>query len=87
MLVARIILLLMLLLTSSLHWATGYSTPTECCFSYAQKPIRHMQGYYETPGECAMPAVVIVAASGAEVCADPKQPWVKRAMKKLKKRK
>uniref|UniRef100_A0A663EIP4 Chemokine interleukin-8-like domain-containing protein n=1 Tax=Aquila chrysaetos chrysaetos TaxID=223781 RepID=A0A663EIP4_AQUCH len=65
----------------------SYNMPTECCFKHAQKPIRHIQNFYETPSDCSLPAVVIVAASGAEVCADPKKPWVKRAMKKLRRKK
>ncbi|XP_072728247.1 C-C motif chemokine 3-like [Ciconia boyciana] len=87
MLTARTGLLLVLLLTFFLHRATAHFTPTECCFKYAQKPIRHMQSFYETPSGCSLPAVVIVAATGAEVCADPKKPWVKRAMKTLRRKK
>ncbi|KAM6065130.1 C-C motif chemokine 17 [Theristicus caerulescens] len=87
MLVARTVLLFMLLLTFSLHRAAAKFTPTECCFEYAQKPIRHMKGFYETPSDCSLPAVVIVAATGAEVCADPEQSWVKKAMKKLQRKK
>ncbi|XP_009468726.1 PREDICTED: C-C motif chemokine 17 [Nipponia nippon] len=87
MLIARTVLLLVLLLTFSLHRAAAKFTPTECCFKYAQKPIRHMQSFYETPTDCSLPAVVIVAATGAEVCADPKKPWVKKAMKKLQRKK
>ncbi|NXQ96722.1 CCL4 protein, partial [Sagittarius serpentarius] len=66
---------------------TAHFTPTECCFDYAQKHVRHMQSIYETPNDCSLPAVVIVAATGAKVCADPKKPWVKRAMKKLQRKK
>ncbi|NXI37377.1 CCL4 protein, partial [Galbula dea] len=63
--------------------STAHSKPIECCYEHAQKPIRQMQSFYETPSECLLPAVVIVAASGDEICADPKKPWVKRAMKRL----
>ncbi|NXS96939.1 CCL4 protein, partial [Jacana jacana] len=66
---------------------TAYLTPTECCFKYMQKPIRHMQSFYKTSHNCSLPAVVIVAASGEELCADPKKPWVKRAIKKLQRKK
>ncbi|NWI66890.1 CCL3 protein, partial [Todus mexicanus] len=69
----------------SLLFAAHFTT-IECCFKYAQKPIRHMQSFYETPSDCSLPAVVIVAATGAEVCADPKKPWVKKAMKKLRRK-
>ncbi|XP_049661876.1 C-C motif chemokine 13-like [Accipiter gentilis] len=87
MLAARTVLLLVLLLTFSLHCAAAYNAPTECCFKHAQKLIRHIESFYETPSDCPLPAVVIVAASGAKVCADPKKPWVKRAMKKLRRKK
>ncbi|XP_009892761.1 PREDICTED: C-C motif chemokine 17 [Charadrius vociferus] len=87
MLAARTVLLLTMLLTFSLHCAAAHFTPTECCFKYAQKPIRYMQSFYETSSDCSLPAVVIVAASGDEVCTDPKKPWVKRAMKKLQRKK
>ncbi|XP_010174230.1 C-C motif chemokine 3-like [Antrostomus carolinensis] len=86
MLTARTVLLLMMLLTFSLHRAAAHHTPIECCFGYAQKPIRHMQSFYETPRECSLPAVVIVSATGHEICADPKKPWVKKAMRKLRKK-
>uniref|UniRef100_A0A8B9MN44 Chemokine interleukin-8-like domain-containing protein n=1 Tax=Accipiter nisus TaxID=211598 RepID=A0A8B9MN44_9AVES len=66
---------------------TAYNTPTECCFKHAQKVIRHIENFYETPSDCSLPAVVIVAASGDKVCADPKKPWVKRALKKLRRKK
>ncbi|NXG01017.1 CCL5 protein, partial [Sakesphorus luctuosus] len=65
---------------------TAHVTPIECCFDYAQKPMRHMQSYYMTPSDCPMPAVVIVTANG-DICADPKKPWVKKAIKKLQKKK
>ncbi|NXQ80899.1 CCL3 protein, partial [Nyctibius grandis] len=87
MLAARTVLLLTMLLTFSLHHTTAHFTPTECCFKLAQKPVRHVQSFYETPSDCSLTAVVIVAASGDEVCADPKKPWVKKVMKKLRRKK
>ncbi|NXL64742.1 CCL3 protein, partial [Chordeiles acutipennis] len=87
MLTARPVLLLVMLLTFSLHHAAAHHTPIECCFGYAQKPIRHMQRFYQTPSDCSLPAVVIVSATGQEICADPKKPWVKKAMKKLREKK
>ncbi|NXY92212.1 CCL13 protein, partial [Alcedo cyanopectus] len=62
-------------------------TPIECCFRHAQKPIRNMQSFYETSSDCSLPAVVIVAANGEEICADPKKNWVKNAMKRLPRKK
>ncbi|NXI59539.1 CCL17 protein, partial [Chloroceryle aenea] len=87
MLTARTVPLLLLLLTLSLHYTTAHFTPIECCFKYARKPIQHMQSFYETPRDCSLPAVVIVAATGAEICADPKKRWVKNAMKRLPRKK
>ncbi|NXH28091.1 CCL17 protein, partial [Myiagra hebetior] len=83
MLPARTVLLLTLLLTFSLHHTTAHFTPVECCFEYAQKPIRHPQSFYETSKDCPKPAVVFLAASGDEICADPEKQWVKKAIKRL----
>uniref|UniRef100_A0A8C3CRS3 Chemokine interleukin-8-like domain-containing protein n=1 Tax=Cairina moschata TaxID=8855 RepID=A0A8C3CRS3_CAIMO len=68
---------------------TALSTPTECCFHYAQKPIRfaNILSFYETPKDCALPAVVIVTAAGFKVCNDPQKPWVKKAINKLRRKK
>ncbi|NWI50108.1 CCL5 protein, partial [Calyptomena viridis] len=65
----------------------AHCSPVECCFEYAQKPVRHVQSYYRTPSDCSLPAVVIVAASSAKICADPKKPWVKKAIKTLEEKK
>ncbi|XP_057232312.1 C-C motif chemokine 17-like [Malurus melanocephalus] len=83
MLPARTVLLLTLLLSFSLHHASAHFAPVECCFEYAQKPIRHPQSFYRTSKDCPKPAVVIVAASGDEICADPKKSWVKKMVKRL----
>ncbi|NXG38867.1 CCL4 protein, partial [Dromaius novaehollandiae] len=64
-------------------------TPTECCFGHAHKPIRltNLQSFYETPNDCSLPAIVFVTVSGAQVCADQGKPWVKKAIKKLGRKK
>ncbi|NXF68506.1 CCL17 protein, partial [Ciccaba nigrolineata] len=87
MLAARTVLLLVLLLTFSLHHATAHFSPSECCYEHVQKPIRNIKSFYHTPRDCSTPAVVIVTASGAKICADPQQPWVKRVMKRIQKKK
>ncbi|XP_032841220.2 C-C motif chemokine 3-like [Tyto alba] len=87
MLAARTVPLLVLLLIFSLHHATAYFSPTECCYSQAQKPVRQVQNFYKTPSDCSLPAVVIVTATGDKVCADPKKAWVKKIMKNLGKKK
>ncbi|XP_030367744.1 C-C motif chemokine 22 [Strigops habroptila] len=87
MFAARTVLLLTLLLTFSLHHITAHIRPTECCTSYAQRTVRHVKSFYKTPQGCSLPAVVILAATGDEVCADPKKPWVKRAIQNLQNKK
>ncbi|NXY44934.1 CCL14 protein, partial [Ceuthmochares aereus] len=66
---------------------TAYSKPIECCFKYAEKPIRSVQSFYETARECSSPAIVLVTPNGAKICANPKSSWVKKAIKKLQKKK
>ncbi|PKK19407.1 C-C motif chemokine 3 [Columba livia] len=87
MLAARTVLLLTMLLTFSLHRAAAYDSPTECCYNHAEKPIRHIEYFYETPNTCSLPAVVIVTLKGDKVCADPKKRWVMRAMKRFQRKK
>ncbi|XP_068059145.1 C-C motif chemokine 3-like [Anomalospiza imberbis] len=87
MLPARTVLLLTLLLTFSLHHTTAHFAPVECCFKYAQKRIRHPRSFYETSKDCPNPAVVIVAANGDQICADPEKDWVNKTIKRLQKQK
>ncbi|NXW56401.1 CCL4 protein, partial [Eurystomus gularis] len=63
--------------------------PTECCFSYVQKPLglNRLTGFYRTPKECFSTAVVFETKNGAKVCANPEMPWVERAVERLQKRK
>ncbi|XP_010159948.1 PREDICTED: C-C motif chemokine 5-like [Eurypyga helias] len=87
MLAARTVLLLALLLAFALRHATAHFTPIECCSKHAQKPVRHVQSFYETPRDCAFPAVVLVAGTGDKICANPKKSWVKKVIKKLQREK
>ncbi|NXS14402.1 CCL5 protein, partial [Neodrepanis coruscans] len=66
---------------------TAHVTPIECCYGYAQKPVRHVKSAYTTPSDCPVPAVVIVTITGDEICADPKKLWVKKAIKTLERKK
>ncbi|NWV89423.1 CCL3 protein, partial [Machaerirhynchus nigripectus] len=72
--------------TTSLLPSTAHFTPVECCFEYAQKPIRYPQSFYETSKDCPKPAVVFLAASGDQICADPKKKWVKKAIERLQRK-
>nr|XP_009931927.1 PREDICTED: C-C motif chemokine 5-like [Opisthocomus hoazin] len=89
MLGARMVLVLLLLLTTSPHCDAVPHTLSECCFHYAKSPLRlaNLKSCYRTPKECFSQAVVIVAASGNKVCADPEKPWVKKAMEKVSRKK
>ncbi|XP_061301373.1 C-C motif chemokine 22 [Pezoporus flaviventris] len=87
MFAARTVLLLTLLLTFSLHHITAHTLPRECCDRYARKTVQHVKSFYKTPQGCHLSAVVLVAASGDKVCANPKKPWVKRAIEKLQRKK
>ncbi|NWW85055.1 CCL3 protein, partial [Rhynochetos jubatus] len=70
----------------SLPFAAHF-TPIECCSKYAQKLVRQVESFYETPRDCALPAVVIVAGTGDHICVNPKAAWVKKAIKKLQRKK
>ncbi|XP_009641651.1 C-C motif chemokine 17 [Egretta garzetta] len=88
MLVARTVaLLLTLFLALAPHRAAAHFTPTECCFNYAQKALRHTQSFYETPSDCSLRAVVLVTSTGNKICADPERAWVKKALKNLRRKK
>ncbi|NXP69128.1 CL3L1 protein, partial [Chloropsis cyanopogon] len=78
---------LVMQLTKSPLPSTAHFAPVECCFEFAQKRIRHPQSFYETSKDCPKPAVVIVAANGDQICADPKKDWVKKTVKRLQKKK
>ncbi|XP_069724605.1 C-C motif chemokine 17 [Phaenicophaeus curvirostris] len=86
MLAARTVPLLVLLLSYSLHQAAAHFTPTECCFEYAQKPIRSVQSYYATSKDCSLPAIVMVTPTDVKICTNPKNSWVKKAIKKFQKK-
>ncbi|XP_064314199.1 C-C motif chemokine 5-like [Phalacrocorax carbo] len=87
MLTARTVLLLVLLLTFSLHHTAAHSSPTECCYKHAQRRIQHIQSFYETPKDCSLPAVVFVTLRGVKICTNPKKPWVKQAIERLQRKK
>ncbi|NWX91525.1 CCL3 protein, partial [Nothoprocta ornata] len=64
-------------------------TPTECCLRHAQRPVRliNLWSFYETPGECSLPATVFVTLHGDKICADPERRWVKKAKNMLGRKK
>ncbi|NWX32900.1 CCL14 protein, partial [Notiomystis cincta] len=64
-------------------------SPCECCFDHVQGPLRleNLVGFYPTPRECFSPAIVFKTKKGTKVCANPKEKWVKRAVRELLERK
>ncbi|XP_077166194.1 C-C motif chemokine 17-like [Paroedura picta] len=66
------------------------SRSKECCYGYKKgKPLllRQIVTYYKTPSDCSLDAVVFVMKTRRTVCADPRDPWVKRSIDILKNRK
>ncbi|KFU94564.1 C-C motif chemokine 5, partial [Chaetura pelagica] len=63
-------------------------SPMKCCLSYINSPLRlaNLKGFYRTPMECPLPAVVFETGKGMEVCANPKKTWVKEAVEELQKK-
>ncbi|XP_061863697.1 C-C motif chemokine 17-like [Colius striatus] len=83
MVTARMLLLLLLLLSSSLHLTLAHIPSSECCYSYSKKAVRGIQSYFQTPRECFLPALVVTNARGVMFCVNPKDQWVKKALKEL----
>ncbi|XP_027627638.1 C-C motif chemokine 22 [Tupaia chinensis] len=57
-----------------------------CCQNYARHalPSRAVKHFYWTSPSCRRPGVVLLTLRDWEICADPRQAWVKRIMKKLR---
>lgn len=58
-----------------------------CCQSYARRPLPHsaLKDFYWTSLNCRRPGVVLLTIRDLEICADPRQAWVKRILRKLNK--
>ncbi|NXO64741.1 CCL4 protein, partial [Phainopepla nitens] len=50
-----------------------------CCFTYQQHklPWKLIQRHYITSSSCPQPAIVFVTKEGRQVCANPKNTWVR----------
>ncbi|XP_036125215.1 eotaxin-like [Molossus molossus] len=60
--------------------------PTVCCFDVASKkmPTQRLQSYERiTDSRCPLKAVLFKTKQAKEICADPKDKWVRDAMKYL----
>uniref|UniRef100_A0A8C4L632 C-C motif chemokine 22 n=1 Tax=Equus asinus TaxID=9793 RepID=A0A8C4L632_EQUAS len=58
-----------------------------CCRDHIRHPVpgRMVKYYYWTSDSCRRPGVVLLTLRGREICADPRQPWVKKILQKLDK--
>ncbi|NXJ21650.1 CCL4 protein, partial [Dicrurus megarhynchus] len=56
----------------------GVDLPT-CCFTYTRHklPWKRIQRHYITSSSCSLTAVVFVTKEGRQVCANPKDTWVR----------
>uniref|UniRef100_A0A6I8NMB8 Chemokine interleukin-8-like domain-containing protein n=1 Tax=Ornithorhynchus anatinus TaxID=9258 RepID=A0A6I8NMB8_ORNAN len=69
--------------------AEGTNTGKECCSDYIKKPIKFCKlvSYQKTSVDCLKDAIVLNTIQNNTICANPNQPWVKSAVKYLKRRK
>uniref|UniRef100_A0A8C6CQB2 C-C motif chemokine n=1 Tax=Moschus moschiferus TaxID=68415 RepID=A0A8C6CQB2_MOSMO len=84
-LLAALILLAMILQATE---AGPYGANVEdsiCCRDYIHYPLplRLVKYYYWTSNSCRRPGVVLLTMKDREICADPKQHWVKKILQKL----
>ncbi|XP_022411647.1 C-C motif chemokine 17 isoform X1 [Delphinapterus leucas] len=63
----------------------GTSVGRECCLEYFKGaiPFRKLVRWFRTPGDCPRDAIVLVTLRGRSICSDPKEVWVKKAVKHL----
>ncbi|XP_054426250.1 C-C motif chemokine 22 [Pteronotus mesoamericanus] len=57
-----------------------------CCPGYTRypMPLRAVKYYYLTSNSCRRPGVIFLTVRDREICADPRLPWVKRILRRLK---
>ncbi|KAM9757262.1 C-C motif chemokine 17 [Dama dama] len=86
----KTLLLVALLLGALLqdtHAARAGNVGRECCLQFYKGPIpgKLLVDWYHTPGDCPNNAIVLVTRHGKNICANPKDKNVKRAMKYFQK--
>uniref|UniRef100_A0A8D2DT17 C-C motif chemokine n=1 Tax=Sciurus vulgaris TaxID=55149 RepID=A0A8D2DT17_SCIVU len=56
-----------------------------CCRDYIRLPLpqRLVKSFYWTSESCRRPGVVLQTIRDREICANPRQPWVKRILQQL----
>ncbi|XP_007946206.1 C-C motif chemokine 22 [Orycteropus afer afer] len=57
-----------------------------CCRDYIRHPLplRVVKYFFWTSDSCRKPGVVLLTLKDREICADPRQAWVKRFLQKLR---
>ncbi|KAJ8374677.1 hypothetical protein SKAU_G00052570 [Synaphobranchus kaupii] len=82
-----------LLLLACFYLSLAQGTYENCCLKYVghvrQSTKKKVVSYrtQETDGGCNIPAIVFKMKRAKSFCADPKQTWVRRLIKRLDKRK
>ncbi|XP_038169075.1 C-C motif chemokine 17 [Arvicola amphibius] len=84
----RTLLLAALLLGTLLQHASAARATNvgrECCLNYFKGaiPIRRVVTWYRTSVECRRDAIVFVTVQGKNICSDPKDKHVKKALRYL----
>ncbi|XP_054989873.1 regakine-1-like [Sorex araneus] len=59
-----------------------------CCFSFLTRkiPLQFVESYARTNNSCPKPGVIFHTRRGRQICADPKQDWVKNYIQRLDRR-
>ncbi|XP_037671926.1 C-C motif chemokine 22 [Choloepus didactylus] len=86
LLAALILLAIMLQATEAGPYGANVEDSV-CCRDYIHHPLplRAVKDFYWTSDSCRRPGVVLLTLRNMEICADPRLPWVKKAIQKLKK--
>ncbi|XP_021026600.1 C-C motif chemokine 22 [Mus caroli] len=56
-----------------------------CCQDYIRHPLpsRLVKEFFWTSKSCRKPGVVLITVKNRDICADPRQVWVKKLLRKL----
>ncbi|XP_060058464.1 regakine-1-like [Erinaceus europaeus] len=56
-----------------------------CCLAFISRKIqlRHLRSYEWTSDQCSMPGVIFLTKKGRQICADPRDAWVKETIRNL----
>ncbi|XP_055984053.1 regakine-1-like [Sorex fumeus] len=59
-----------------------------CCISFLPRkiPLKFVESYVRTSNLCSKPGFIFQTKRGRQICADPKQDWVKKYIQQLDRR-